>query len=146
MELARRGWDVTGIDLVPKAIAEARERAGAAGVANVRFVEGDATALRDADVGAGFRFFLDIECFNWLTDAQRRAMGAEISAVASPDATMLLLVWRRARRGPLPPGATRQDVEDALVGWRVEHEDAYTANLPRALRGISPRWFCLARS
>jgi 2-polyprenyl-3-methyl-5-hydroxy-6-metoxy-1,4-benzoquinol methylase len=111
LELARRGWDVTGIDLVPKAIAEASERAHAAGDQNVRFVEGDVTALRKADFGDDFRFLLDIECFNWLTDDQRRAMASEVNAIAASDASMLLLVWRRARRGPLPNGATRQDIE-----------------------------------
>ena len=40
IELARRGWQVTGVDIVPKALRTARERAEKAGV-EVRFVEGD---------------------------------------------------------------------------------------------------------
>ncbi len=49
IDLARRGWTVTGIDMVPRAIARARRRAAAAGV-DVNFVEGDLTALRAAGV------------------------------------------------------------------------------------------------
>ena len=58
IELARRGWDVTGVDLVPKALSTARERAREAGV-EVRFIEGDVTALRAAGVGSGFRLVWD---------------------------------------------------------------------------------------
>ena len=32
VELAKRGWDVTGVDIVPKALARARERMAGAGV------------------------------------------------------------------------------------------------------------------
>ncbi len=63
VRLAERGWQVTGVDVVPKAIRQGRERAKAAGV-EVQFVEGDVTALRAAGVGSGFRFVLDFECFN----------------------------------------------------------------------------------
>ena len=52
IELARRGWQATGVDNVPKALAEARERAGAAGVV-AQFVEGDVTALRRAGLAPG---------------------------------------------------------------------------------------------
>lgn len=68
VNLAARGWRVTGIDIVPKAIRQARERAAAAGV-EVRFVEGDVTALREAGGEPGFRFVLDFECFNHLTSS-----------------------------------------------------------------------------
>ena len=118
VELARRGWQVVGLDVVPKAIDAARRRAREAAV-DVAFVEGDATALRSAGVGSGFSFLLDVECFNHLNDSQRAAVGREVNAVAAPDATMLLLVWARARRGPLPPGASR-------------HTD------PRSTSGVAP--------
>ena len=51
VELASRGLQVTGIDIVPKAVRSARERAREAGV-EVRFVEGDITALRAVGVGS----------------------------------------------------------------------------------------------
>ena len=53
--LAVRGWDVTGVDVVPKAIRQARARAAAAGV-DARFVTADVTELTDAAVEPGFDF------------------------------------------------------------------------------------------
>lgn len=145
VELAQRGWQVVGVDVVPKAIHAARQRAQQAGV-DLAFFEGDVTALRGAGVGSGFSFVLDVECFNHLNDTQRAAVGREVNAVASPDATMLVLVWARARRGPLPPGASRDDLTTAFSGWQIVDEHTYEGELPRPLKNIDPRWYRLARS
>lgn len=145
VELARRGWQVVGVDVVPKAVDAARRRALASSV-DVPFFEGDVTALRDAGVGSGFSFFLDVECFNHLNDAERRTMGREVDAVASADATLLLLVWTRARRGPLPPGADGEDLQTAFPGWEIIDEQPYEGVLPGPLRSVAPRWYRLARS
>lgn len=145
VELARQGWEVVGVDVVPKAVDAARRRAEAAGV-DVEVVEGDVTALRDAGVDSTFSFVLDVECFNHLGDAQRRAVGREVDALASPDATALLLVWTPARRGPLPPGANRDDLHAAFPEWQILDEQPYEGRLPRPLRSVAPRWYRLARS
>lgn len=145
IELARRGWRVFGVDVVPKAIQAARRRAGDADV-DVTFVEGDVTAMRDARIGKGFSFVLDIECFNHLDDAQRSSVGREVNAVTTSDATLLVLVWSRARRGPLPPGARPEDLTSAFSGWEIVGEQAYAGELPRVMRSIAPRWYRLART
>jgi len=54
VQLARRGWSVTGVDMVDRALRRARERVEDAGV-NMRLVHGDVTALRESDVGSGYR-------------------------------------------------------------------------------------------
>ena len=118
VELAKRGWEVTGIDIVEKALRRARERIEAAGV-EMRLVSGDVTALREAGVGSGFRLLLDTGTFHGLTDAQRMAMGKEVSAVAAPDATLILDCFASRHRGPLPRGASRDEVERALPEWRI---------------------------
>jgi cyclopropane fatty-acyl-phospholipid synthase-like methyltransferase len=118
VQLAQRGWDVTGIDIVEKALGRARERVAEAGV-QMRVLQGDVTALRDGGVGSGFRLVLDTGTFHGLTDGQREAMGAELSAVAAPDAIVLLDCFSPRRRGPLPRGASRADVERAFPGWEV---------------------------
>jgi SAM-dependent methyltransferase len=75
VELAARGWQVTGIDDVPKALRRARERARRAAV-ELRLVEGDVTALGATGVGSGFTFLLDFGLFHdELKDEQRQAMG-----------------------------------------------------------------------
>ena len=116
--LAERGWEVTGVDLVEKALRRARERVGEAGV-DMRLLRGDVTALREAGVGSDFRLLLDTGTFHGLTDAQREAMGQEVSAIAAPDATVILDCFAPRRRGPLPRGASRADVERAFPGWKI---------------------------
>jgi cyclopropane fatty-acyl-phospholipid synthase-like methyltransferase len=118
VRLAQRGWRVTGVDLVEKALARARRRIDEAGV-DMRLVRGDATALRAADVGAGFRLVVDTGTFHGLGVAQQEAMGREVSAVAAPDATVLLDCFAPRRRGPLPRGAALSGVEAAFPGWEV---------------------------
>jgi SAM-dependent methyltransferase len=118
VQLAQRGWEVTGVDIVEKALRRARERSEEAGV-EMRLVRGDVTALRESEVGSGFRLLLDTGTFHGLTDSQRVAMGREVSAVAAPDATLILDCFTPRRRGPLPRGASRQDVEAAFPGWTV---------------------------
>lgn len=118
VELANRGWEVTGIDIVEKALDRARERVDEADV-EMRLVHGDVTALREAGVGSGFRLVLDTGTFHGLTQAQRERMAQEVSAVAAPDATLILDCFAPRRRGPLPRGASRADVERAFSGWKV---------------------------
>lgn len=118
VQLAQRGWEVTGVDIVDKALRRARERIDEAGV-EMRLVRGDVTALRQGDIGPGFRLVLDTGTFHGLTDGQREAMGHEVSAIAAPDATVLLDCFAPRRRGPLPRGASRADLERAFPGWQV---------------------------
>jgi hypothetical protein len=72
-------------------------------------------------------------------------MGREVDAVAWADTTLLLLVWARARRGPLPPGASREDLQTAFPGWQIIEEQPYEGELPRPLRNVAPSWYRLAR-
>jgi SAM-dependent methyltransferase len=119
VRLAQRGWQVTGIDIVEKAIRRARERVEATGV-EMRLVRGDVTALREAGVGSDFRLILDTGTFHGLTDAQREAMGHEVNAVAARNATVLLDCFAPRRRGPLPRGVSQDEIEAAFPGWEVQ--------------------------
>src|SRR4051812_23121883 len=72
VELARRGWQVTGVDFVPKALRRALERAKESDV-ELRLLEGDVTDLRSTEVGSGFQLLLDFGCFHdELSDEQRK--------------------------------------------------------------------------
>jgi SAM-dependent methyltransferase len=122
VELARRSWAITGIDNMPKALRRARERASQAGV-EMRLLEGDVTRLSATGVGSGFPFLLDLGLFHdELTDQQRAAMGREVSAVAAPGATLLMVAWAPGRRGPLPRGAGHDDIQAAYPEWQVVDE------------------------
>jgi len=118
VELAKRGWQVTGIDMVEKAVERGRDRVREVGV-EMRLVQGDVTDLRAADIGSDFRLVLDTGTFHGLTDEQRAAMGREVSTIAAADATVLLDVFAPGRRGLLPRGATRSEVETAFPQWTV---------------------------
>jgi SAM-dependent methyltransferase len=118
VELAKRGWQVTGVDVVEKALDRARERADQAGV-DLRLVRADATALRHADVGTGFRLVVDTGTFHGLGENERLAVGRELDAVSAPDATLILDCFTPRRRGPLPHGASRSDVERAFPTWQI---------------------------
>jgi hypothetical protein len=119
-------------------------RAREAGV-ELRLIEGDVTALRTTVVGSDYRFLLDFGLFHDLTDQQREEMGREVSAVAAPGATMLMLAWAPGRRRLLPRGANRGDIEAAYPAWEVIDEEAL-ADEPRApkyVRKADPRFYRL---
>lgn len=118
VRLAKRGWAVTGVDIVEKALQRARERVDESGV-QMRLVQANVTALRQADLGSDFRLVLDTGTFHGLTDRQRETMGREVEAVCANDATVLLDCFAPKRRGPLPRGAGRADVERAFPGWEI---------------------------
>lgn len=147
VRLAQRGWEVTAIDIVEKALHRARERVDEAGV-EMRLVHGDVTAMREAGIGSGFRLVLDTGTFHGLNEAQRAAMGREVSAVAAPDATVVLDCFAPRRRGPLPRGASRADVERAFPGWEIsdgEVADTEPDALARLFR-FDERFYRLRRA
>jgi hypothetical protein len=114
---------------------------------DVRLVRGDVTALRAAGVGSGFRLVLDTGTFHDLNSGQRDAMGREVSAIAAPDATVLLLVWPKRRR-PLIRGASRSEVEAAFPGWRVTDVEPSHFRLPKVLDLLlkpDEHWYRLRR-
>lgn len=146
VELAKRGWDVVGIDLVATAVRRARRLAAQTDV-KVNIVQGDITRLRQAGVGADFRLVWDFGTIHGLTPEQRAAVGHEIDAVTTPDAIILLLAWMPGRRAPLPRGMNRDDVLSMLAGWRITDEEPFDASgLPGPLRNVGPRVYRLERT
>jgi SAM-dependent methyltransferase len=143
--LARRGWQVTGVDAVAKAVSAAREKATAADV-DVRFLEGDATQLEDS-VGTGYRFLLDVGCFHGFKPAQRKDYAGGVSAVTEPGGTLLMFAFGPGRRGPLPRGVSKDEIVATFAGWELsEDEAADTAGMPGPLKNSEPRWYRLNRS
>jgi SAM-dependent methyltransferase len=148
VKLAERGWQVTGIDIVDKALRRAGERIRNAGV-DMRLVRGDVTKLSSEDVGSGFRLVLDTGTFHGLDPDQREAMGREVSAIAADDATVVLLVWTPRRRGPLPRGASQSEIETAFPGWKVTDLGASHFHAPKPVELLmSPdeHWYRLRRA
>jgi SAM-dependent methyltransferase len=101
VQLAQRGWQVTGLDNVSKALERAKERIRGAGV-EMALVLGDVTRLHESDIGSGYRLVLDTGTFHGLTREERLAMGREVNTVASNDATLLLDCFAPGRRAAAP--------------------------------------------
>jgi len=145
VRLAQRGWDVTGVDIVPKAVRRARKRARAAGVEG-HFVTGSITALTAAGLGSGFRLVLDFGVVHGLSPAQVRAVGREVTSVTTEDATLLMYAFAPGRRGPLPRGIDRAEIERAYSGWTIIDEEAFdVTDAPRFVQKAQPRFYRLCR-
>ena len=145
VELAKRGWEVVGIDLVATAVRRARRLVAQTHV-NVKIVQGDITLLRGVGVGVNFRLVWDFGTIHGLTPEQRAAAGHEIDSVTTPDAIVLLLAWTPGRRALLPHGMNRDDVLSMLPGWHITEEEPFDASgLPVPLRNVGPRVYRLAR-
>jgi methyltransferase family protein len=140
------GWQVTGIDIVDKALRRAHHEVTKAGV-EMRLVRGDVTALRAAGIGSGFRLVLDTGTFHDLKRTQRGAMGREVLRLPRPMQLCLLLVWPKRRR-PLIAGASRGEVEAAFPGWQVTHVEPSYFRLPKILDLLmkpDEHWYRLRR-
>lgn len=90
--LAKRGWTVTGVDFVPKALDKARAKARIDNVP-VNFVHADVTHLNQAGIGRNFQLIVDNGCLHNMSDADRNAYVREVSAVAAPDARLLIVAF-----------------------------------------------------
>ncbi|HET7385931.1 MAG TPA: class I SAM-dependent methyltransferase [Nocardioidaceae bacterium] len=144
LELAGQGWQVTGVDAVGRAIADAKARGAGSGV---RFLVADVTDLAASGIGVGFDFFLDAGCFHGLTDAQRAAEARNLTAAATDTATLLMFAFSPGpRRGPLPRGVDRAGVERAFAGWTVVDQQPAPAPLRGPLKSAAPSFYRLRRS
>ena len=74
VELASRGWQVTGIDIVSAALRKARKRAKNEAVEG-NFIHADATKLRASGLGSDFQLVWDFGTVHGLTQTQREAVG-----------------------------------------------------------------------
>ena len=99
--LSRRGFDVSGVDVAPTAIAIATERARRAGVAvDLRVASVDRLPFPNAR----FTYALDTGCFHSIPLRQRRRYAREVARVLRPGGR-LLLTWipREVRTALGPP-------------------------------------------
>jgi SAM-dependent methyltransferase len=119
--LARHGWDVTGVDMVPKALAIARRNASAAGV-KPRLVGGDVTRSDELGVGDGYTLLLDFGCFHTLPEDRRPAYVTSLSRVAAPDATLLMYGFLQPpKAAPVHAGIKVDEVSQRFggAGWEL---------------------------
>ena len=147
IELAKRGWEVTGVDLVEKALERGRERVQAAGL-EIKLVQGDVTRLSETELESGFRLILDTGTFHDLDTEQQKGMARSVDAMATKDATMILLCWPRRIR-PLIRGVSREEIEAAFEGWQITDVEPSFFKLPPPLEWVlrpDEHWYRLRRA
>lgn len=116
--MARRGWEVTGIDLVGRPLREARRKAEAAGVAPW-FVQGDVTRLPELGVGGGYRLVLDLGCFHSIPADRRDGYAAGITAATAPGAVLLLFGFAPGAMRARQVGVSADELRQRLTGWEL---------------------------
>jgi SAM-dependent methyltransferase len=144
--LARHGWQATGVDFVPSAIARARQRAHANGL-DARFVAGDVTRLDDLGVVGPFDLVLDIGCFHGIPQGLRSAYGAQVARATAPGATLLMFAFGRPARRWSPVGflgATEVDLVTHL-GSAFELVDVRSGQESRPGQLRLPAWYRMVR-
>jgi cyclopropane fatty-acyl-phospholipid synthase-like methyltransferase len=144
VDLASRGWAVTGVDLIPKAIALCQRRIADRHV-SATAIQADVTKLHADQVGAAYDLFLDVGCYQGLRPRQQQLMARGVTALAAPDATLLLLAFTPGTLPrPLPRGADQANLETTFPGWVVtDTEPAPVEGMPRPLRRAAPTWYRL---
>jgi len=123
--LAQHGWETTGIDFVPRAVAMARRKAESARV-SPRLLVGDVTRLAGMRVGADYSLLLDLGCFHSIPDARRDAYVRGVMEVAGSGATFLLFCFVRGAKASRigPRGVAPGEVAERFgAGWEVTSED-----------------------
>jgi SAM-dependent methyltransferase len=107
--LLDHGWDVTGVDYVPRAIRVAKGK-----VPGAKLMVGDVTRLADIGVSGPFGLILDLGCFHSIADERRDAYVREASRIAAPGATLLMFAF--GEKGPGTPVATEEEIRKRFSG------------------------------
>ena len=91
--LAEHGWQATGIDFVPRAIAQARRKLrGREGAAQL--LVGDVTQLEKLPLAGPFDLALDLGCFHSLSAGGRQRYASGLAHWLAPRGIYLLYAWQ----------------------------------------------------
>jgi cyclopropane fatty-acyl-phospholipid synthase-like methyltransferase len=88
--LVKHGWQVTGVDFVAKAVDKAKAKAAANNV-DITFARADVTRLSSEGIGSNFGLIVDNGCLHGMSQVDRDAYVREVTAVAAPEARLLLV-------------------------------------------------------
>ena len=116
--LAKQGWQVTAVDFVPAALEKAQAKARVESV-NVNFAHADVTRLSSAGLGDNFALIVDNGCLHNMNDGDRDSYVREVSAVAAPDARLLIVAFVPGGRFGVR-GIDRPEMERRFAsGWTL---------------------------
>jgi SAM-dependent methyltransferase len=146
VHLAKRGWQVTAVDFVEKALASAKQRAAQESV-EVQWIRGEVAELARLGLEPGYSLLYDFGCIHGLSDSARRGAAAGLTELAAPGATLLMLAFKSGRRMVLPRGMDKEDILALLGdGWNLEQsQSVVTEDMPAHLRRADPTIYRLTR-
>lgn len=122
LEMAERGHEAYGIDIVPMAIDQARAKAKLRGMEqDVTFLVGD--ALEAEHLGRTFDTILDCGLFHSLSDPERAVYESQLAAISHEGTVLHLMAmsdWEDAAWGG-PRRVSQAEIMDCFrEGWRVD--------------------------
>jgi SAM-dependent methyltransferase len=137
--IASLGLQVLGVDVAQTAIALAREKAAARGIA-IEFATADALQLDR--LGRTFKTVLDCGLFHAFDEEERKRYVASLATVSERDATLYLLCFSDAGPDTGPHPVSEHELRSAFsVGWHVlTLESAHVLTRFHGSYG-APAWF-----
>jgi SAM-dependent methyltransferase len=139
--LASRGFDVTGFDLSPAALAAARKKATEAG-AKVRFVEADLCKFT-LDVPP-FDFLFDRGCYHAARRIDQPGFINTLKRLTRPGTRYLMLAGNaNEKREPGPPTMSEAEIRGELeVLFEIQFLREFRFEVPAPPEGFLA-WSCL---
>src|SRR5262249_25296458 len=146
---AQRGHQVTGIDFVAEAIAQAKMKAKALGL-DVTFLVQDALALETPP--RLFDSAIDSGLFHVFSDAERPQYVNNVAHVLKPEGRLFQLCFSdQVPAGVGPRRVSQAEIHTAFAtGWRVESIQETNFEIAPHLAFRFPQggphaWFCIIR-
>ena len=135
--LAAHGWQVTGVDVAPEAIKQARQKSRDHGV-EVTFVVADLLGDLTGILAGPFDFLLDFGCAHSFRDEAKATYARNIAGLAAPGATLFLYAFTR---GPLSVRPSEIDTDFAPY-WDLV---SATPGSKRGIPDAGPMWYRMTR-
>ncbi|MHB9757987.1 class I SAM-dependent methyltransferase [Streptomyces sp. BYX5S] len=136
--LARHGWRVTAVDLVDRAVRQAREKAAAASV-DVTVLCGDATRLDEVGAPGPYDLFFDLSCYCGIPRHRRDAYADALTARAAPGARFLMFGYGPGVLDDEISGVTEDELRARFPAWHLTDTTPGTNPFPTF-------WFTLTHS
>jgi len=140
--LAQQGFEVTGIDLAPLAVEQAKDRADATGV-EVTFLAADLLNL--PELPGPFEFFFDRGCYHAVRRSAPRQYAPAVAQRLVPGARGLVLAGNaREPHDPGPPVVTEDEIRNELgTVFEIQHLQEFRFDEAPAAPVQFLGWSCL---
>jgi SAM-dependent methyltransferase len=144
--LAKRGWQVTGVDFAETGLNAARQRAQREGV-EVQWVKGDVAELGGLGLAPGYDLLYDFGCMHLLPDGGRRGLARGLGELAGEAATLVIVAFMAGRRILLPRGMDEHELVSLLGdAWELHGKQSeVTDDMPPPIRRAQPTLYRMVR-